>query len=475
MGAARTSLLSAARSLSSLAESEASACLRASMSRQEPMGTRGSEPFVANNAADAVGKVITDLGADKDSVSVFVHTAAQTPSPLLQGLADVVKARSLKNVTTLHLHIEGPTPHLDPALNIQDKSFFIGANTRKAVAEGRSDYIPVFLHEVPLLFRRGLHPIDVALISVSPADSHGYHSLGVSVDVTRAALQCAKKIVAVVSPHVPRTFGDGQIHTSHIDAMIEDPTFKPHEAGERSVKDADDAIGRIIAEQLVEDGATLQAGIGAIPNSTLRYCKDHKNLGVHSEMVSDGVIDLIKSGVVNNSQKKFQAGRTVTSFAIGSSRLYEFMHDNTEIEMQEVSYTNDTHIIRQQPKMTAINSAIEVDITGQVVSDSIGTRLFSGFGGQLDFIRGASLCPDGKAIIALHSTTGNGSSRIVPFLAPGAGVVTTRAHVHWIVTEYGAVNLFGKSLRERAKALISVAHPQHRDMLAKAATERMLM
>ena len=315
--------------------------------------------------------------------------------------------------------------------------------------------------------------MDVALITVSPAARHGYHSLGVSVDVARAALQVADKIVAYVTPNMPRTFGDGQVHPSHLDvALYGDSPIHELRKRKEAGAEVEDAIGKLVAENLVRDGATLQMGIGGIPDATLRYCRSHKDLGIHSEMFSDGIIDLVRRGVITNVHKRFQPGLITGGFAVGTRALYDFMHDNPSITMMDIAYVNDTHIIRQQPKMTAINSCIEVDITGQVVSDSIGSRIFSGVGGQMDFIRGAALCPDGRAILALPSQTARGESRIVATLKPNGGVVTTRAHAHFVVTEHGIVDLWGKSIRERAQLLISVAHPDHRPALEAAARER---
>jgi acyl-CoA hydrolase len=341
---------------------------------------------------------------------------------------------------------------------------------RKAVNEGRGDYIPVFLSEVPSLFRNNILPLDVALLQVSPPDQHGFCSLGVSVDVSRAAAETATKLIAQINPRMPRTHGDGMIHISRFDAAIEYKTPLPEhlipEPGEEELR-----IGRYCAE-LIDDGATLQMGIGAIPNAVLRALTNHKDLGVHTEMFSDGIIDLVEKGVITNRLKKKHPGKIVSSFLMGSRRLYEFVDDNPQIAVLDVAYVNDTAVIRKNPKVTAINSAIEVDLTGQVCADSIGIYHYSGVGGQMDFIRGASLSEGGKPIIALPSVTAKGISRIVPYLKQGAGVVTTRAHVHYVITEYGIANLYGKNLRQRARALIGIAHPDHREDLARQAHER---
>jgi acyl-CoA hydrolase len=414
-------------------------------------------------AAKAVKKI-------KSGDRVFVHGVSATPVQLIQAMTD--RHQELKNVEVIHLHTEGPAPY---AAEEYKNSFFVnalfvGANVRKAVNQGRGDYIPVFLSEVPSLFRHGILPIDVALIHVSPPDIHGFCSLGVSVDAAVAATQTAKHVIAQVNPKMPRTHGDGQIHASKIDAFVEVNDDLP----EQIVPEPDEAelkIGQFCAE-LIDDGATLQMGIGAIPNAVLKSLTSHKNLGVHTEMFSDGVIELIENGVINGMNKKIHPGKVVSGFVMGSRKTYDFIDDNPSVAMLDIAYINDTAVIRRNPKVIAINSAVEVDLTGQVCADSIGTYHYSGVGGQMDFIRGASLSPGGKPIIALPSTTRKGISRIVPFLKQGAGVVTTRAHVHYVVTEYGVANLYGKNLGQRAKALVEIAHPDHREELEKAVYRR---
>ncbi|MEK7724171.1 MAG: acetyl-CoA hydrolase/transferase C-terminal domain-containing protein, partial [Acidobacteriota bacterium] len=386
--------------------------------------------------------------------------------------AMTLRSKELRNVEIYHLHTEGVAPYCEPQYieNFHTNSFFIGANVRKAIGLGEADFIPCFLSEVPLLMRRGIIPIDVALIHVSPPDRHGYCSLGTSVDVTLAGLQSAKTVIAQVNSKMPRTHGDGILHVSEINFGVEVEDEIP-ELPNMQLTPQELAIGNNCAE-LVEDGATLQMGIGAIPNAVLLALTNHKDLGVHTEMFSDGLISLLESGVVNGRKKKIHPKKVVASFVMGTRKLYDFIDDNPEIAMLDVAYVNDPAVIRRNPKVTAINSAIEVDLTGQVCADSIGSRMYSGVGGQIDFIRGASLSEKGKPIIALPSTTGKGESKIVPFLKEGAGVVTTRANVHWVVTEYGAVNLYGKTLRQRALELISIAHPDHRESLSQAAYER---
>jgi 4-hydroxybutyrate CoA-transferase len=406
----------------------------------------------------------------KSSDRVFIHGVAAAPKVLVDAL--VARSDELRDVEIVHLHTEGDAPYARPEFERSFKvnAFFVGSNVRSAVNEGRGDYIPVFLSEIPALFRRGALPLDVALIHVSPPDSHGFCSLGVSVDVARAAVDCAKVVIAQVNPKMPRTLGDGLVHVKDIDAMVS-VDLPLYEVQPPELTDVDRSIGRHVAE-LIEDGATLQMGIGSIPNAVLAALADHKDLGVHTEMFSDGLIDLVEKGIVNGRRKVKHPGRIVSGFVMGTRRLYDFVHDNPQVLMLDIAYVNDTSVIRRNPKVVAINSAIEVDLTGQVCADSIGTRLYSGVGGQMDFIRGASLSDGGKPIIALPSTTARGESKIVPFLKHGAGVVTTRAHVHFIVTEYGVANLYGRNLKQRAAALISIAHPSHRELLERQALER---
>lgn len=401
---------------------------------------------------------------------VFVHSAAAAPRLLVEAMT--ARARELRDVEVVHLHTEGPAPYSKPehAGRFRVNVMFVGANVREAVNSGRADYIPVFLSEVPALFRRGILPLDVALVQVSPPDGHGYCSLGVSVDVSAAAVQTARHVIALVNPRMPRSHGDGLIHKSRLHAMVEvDEPLPEHPADAPTPVEL--AIGRHVAG-LVEDGATLQMGIGAIPNAVLASLGNHRRLGVHTEMFSDGLIALVEKGVVTGEHKVKHPGKVVAGFAVGTRRTFDFIDDNPVVQMLDIAYVNDTAVIRRNPKVTAINSALEIDLTGQVCADSIGCRQYSGVGGQMDFIRGASLSEGGKPIIALPSTTSRGESRIVAMLKPGAGVVTTRAHVQYVVTEHGIANLYGKNLRQRAHALISIAHPDHRDQLARAAHER---
>ena len=411
------------------------------------------------SAAEAV-KII------KSGDRVYVHAAAATPTILTKAMTE--RASELKNVEVCHLHTEGEAYYANPELkeSFHVNSFFIGANVRHTLQAGNGSYTPVFLSELPYLFRKNVVPIDVALIHVSPPDLHGYCSLGVSVEATVAAIENAKIVIAQVNPQMPRTFGDGILHISEIDYLVEvnTPIFS-HEITQFTKEE--EKIGEHIAS-LIEDRSTLQMGIGSIPNAALSKLKNHKDLGLHTEMFSDGVIDLIEDDVINCNYKGTLRGRVLATFLIGSKRLYDFVNDNPFIEMKESSMVNDTARIRKNSNMVAINSAIEVDVTGQVCADSIGFKMFSGVGGQMDFIRGASLSNCGKAIIALPSITKRGESRIVPFLKQGAGVVTTRAHVHYIITEHGIAYLYGKTLAQRAKEMIKIAHPNHRESIEKS-------
>lgn len=406
----------------------------------------------------------------KSGDRVFIQGTAMTPTELVDALCN--RYQELKDVEFIHIHTEGQAKYADAPYNesFLTNSCFVGANVRKTVNTRTGDYIPVFLSEIHLLFRRGILPIDVALIQVSPPDKHGYCSLGTSVDIALPAIQVAKKVIAQVNPQVPRTHGDGIIHISDIDEFIAvDRPIICHQ--DRPMTEIEQQIGYHVAS-LIEDGATLQMGIGNIPNAVLQNLTNHKRLGIHTEMFSDGLLPLIEKGVVTGEEKVIKTGKIVTCFAVGSQRLYDFVDDNPFVDFKEAAFTNDTALIRSNPKVTAINSAIEIDLTGQVCADTIGAYQFSGVGGQMDFIRAASLSEGGKPIIAMPSVTSKGRSKITAFLQPGAGVTTTRAHVHYVATEYGVVNLFGKNLLQRAKALISIAHPDHREQLEREAGER---
>lgn len=406
--------------------------------------------------------------------SVYLHGASATPSVLLDAL--VGRAAELHDVHMVHLHCEGPGPHLAPNMagHFRHTALFIGPNARQAVNEGRADYIPAFLSDVPHLFRRGIVPLDTVLINVSPPDGHGFCSLGTSVDATLAAVESATTVIAQLNRGMPRTLGDGFIHVDRIDLAIE-VDVPPYEHVLPQIGPLERRIGGHVAE-LVPDGAVIQMGIGAIPTAVAMDLLDKRDLGVHTEMFTDVMVDLVESGAVTGALKEINRGRIVSAFMIGTERLYRFVDDNPMVEMRPVDYTNDTAVIRRLRRMTAINSAIEIDLTGQVCADSIGHRLYSGIGGQMDFVRGAALAEDGRSIIALPSTTSDGRiSRIVPFLREGAGVVTTRGHVQTVVTEWGIAELHGRSLAERARALIAIAHPDFRDELTAAARKTLFL
>ncbi len=406
----------------------------------------------------------------KDNDNVYIHSVAAAPLALVDAMTE--RGKSLNRINVYHLHTEGPAPYADKDVSdvFHVHSLFVGGNVRRAVNEGRASYIPVFLSEMPILFRRGVIRLDVALISVSPPDEHGYCTLGPSVDATHAAIEMADLVIAQINNKMPKVQGDGFIHVDKIDFAVEHdadlPTVAPQELNE-----VEKAIGRHVAE-LIEDGSTLQMGIGNIPNAVLASLGNHQHLGIHTEMFSDGLLPLIESGVVDNTKKTSHPNKTVSTFVMGTQRVYDFIDNNPGVVLLDCQYVNNTSVIKKNPKVVAINSAIEIDLSGQVCADSIGNRIYSGVGGQMDFIRGASLSEGGKPIIALPSTTRKGESRMVFMLKPGAGVVTTRAHMHYVATEYGVVNLYGKDLKERAELLISIAHPDHREMLERGAFER---
>jgi acyl-CoA hydrolase len=401
----------------------------------------------------------------KSGDRVYLQAAAATPTVLANALTE--RASELRNVEICHLHTEGEARYANPELadSFHVNSFFIGGNVRHTLKAGNGSYTPVFLSELPYLFRKNVIALDVVFIHVSPPDKHGYCSLGVSVEATVAAIENAKIVIAQVNPQMPRTFGDGIIHISELNYLVEvDVPIYTHEI--EPFTEAEEKIGTYIAS-LIDDRSTLQMGIGSIPNAALSKLTNHKDLGLHTEMFSDGVIDLIESDVINCNYKGTLRGKVLSTFLLGSKRLYDFVNDNPFVELRESSFVNDTARIRKNPKMIAINSAIEVDLTGQVCADSIGARMYSGVGGQMDFIRGASLSDGGKAIIALPSTTKNGQSRIVPFLKQGAGVVTTRGHIQYVITENGIADLKGKTLKQRANELVRITHPDHQERIEK--------
>jgi len=412
---------------------------------------------VYNSAAEAVQVI-------KSNDRVFIHSAAATPQQLVNAMSD--RHSELRNVEIVSIHTEGEVPYAKDEYkdSFTINCFFVGANMRQHVQSGRANYIPIFLGEIPKLFKTKM-PLDVALVTVSAPNKKGFCSLGCSVDISNSAIDNARYVIAQINPNMPFVHGNGIISIDKIDAAIHvnDPLFELHL---KESTDVEKSIGKHVAG-LVEDGATIQMGIGGIPDAALKYLTNHRDLGVHTEMLSDGIIDLVERGVINGMNKTTEFGKIVAGFAFGTKKIYDFIDENPIVNMMDVGYTNDTRIIRQNPKVTAINSAIEIDIFGQVCADSIGTKHFSGIGGQMDFIRGATLSEGGKAIIALPSQTKKGVSKIVNMLKRGAPVVTTRAHVQHIITEYGAVDLYGKNLKERAKLMISIAHPNHREKLSE--------
>lgn len=420
------------------------------------------QPYVS--AEEAVSVI-------KSGDRIFGHGSACTPNFLYDELAR--QSSRLRNVELVSITQQGNVEIAKPQYkdSFYINSLFTSTPVRDAVNSERGDFVPIFLSEIPVLFRNGHLPIDVALITVSPPDNHGYCSLGTSVDVARAAVDSAKTVIAVVNPKMPRTHGDSMVHVQRIDKMVwNDEELMTLDYGAK-VSDVEMQIGKNVAE-LIDDKATLQMGIGTIPDAVLKCLGNHKDLGIHTEMLSDGVISLIQKDVVNNKYKGTHLNRTITSFCFGTKNLYDFVNDNPSIAFMDVQHVNFPIVIMKNKKMHAINSAIEIDLTGQVCADSIGTYQFSGIGGQMDFMRGAALSEGGKPIMAISSRTNKGIPRIVPFLKQGAGVVTTRGHIHYVCTEYGTAYLYGKSLRQRAKALIDIAHPDDREMLESAAFDR---
>ncbi|MGB9662230.1 MAG: acetyl-CoA hydrolase/transferase family protein [Moorellaceae bacterium] len=402
---------------------------------------------------------------------VVVAHACGEPQVLIDAL--VKRAPELENVEIVHMVAMGKSEYCKPEMagHFRHNSLFVGASTREAVNTGRADYTPCFFSEIPRLFREGYLPVDVALIHVSPPDKHGFCSLGISVDYTKPAAECARIVIAQVNRYMPRTLGDSFMHISQFDYIVE-ADVPLIEQARAQISEVEERIGRYVAE-LIEDGSTLQLGIGGIPDAVLLFLKDKKDLGIHTEMFSDGVVELYEAGVITNQRKTIHRGKMVATFLMGSKRLYDFVDDNPVVEMHTVDYTNDPYVIGRHEKMVSINSALQVDLTGQVCADTIGLKQYSGVGGQVDFVRGAARSPGGKSIIAMPSTAGNGRfSRIVPVLDQGAAVTTSRNDVHFVVTEFGIADLRGKTVRQRAKALIEIAHPQFKEELKREVKAR---
>ncbi|HBB25077.1 MAG TPA: 4-hydroxybutyrate CoA-transferase [Bacteroidetes bacterium] len=414
-------------------------------------------------------KVEEAIAAIQSGHRLYLHSVAAAPQTLIREL--MRQAPRLRNVEIVHMHTEGPAPYAEPeyAENFRANCLFIGGNMREAIREGRADFTPVFLSEIPELFRSGILAIDAALINVSPPDAHGFCSLGVTVEAAHEALHSARIVIAQINPQMPRTHGDALVHRDKLTYMVEvdEPIF---EVQPPVLGDVERRIGRHVAS-LVEDGATLQMGIGAIPDAVLHELTSHRNLGVHTEMFSDGLLALVEKGIVTGEHKAVHPGKIVATFVMGSKKLYDFIDDNPAVSMLDVGYVNNPATIQRNPRVTAINSAIEVDLTGQVCADSIGPVPYSGVGGQVDFMRGAARSVGGKPIIALPSRTSSGIARITSLLKPGAGVVSTRAHVHYVVTEYGIAQLHGRTIRERARSLVAIAHPDDRERLEREALE----
>ena len=406
---------------------------------------------------------------------VWIHPGCNTPTRLINAMVE--RAPELEDVEVVHILTLAAAPYTDPGMepHFRHRALFVGGNVREAVSQGRADFVPVHLHEVPTLITSGLMPVDVALVHISPPDEHGFCSYGVGVDATKAAVENARVSIALVNQQMPRALGDSFVHVSKLTSVVEvdEPLIEAPMSAE--VSETARQIGRNIAS-LIPDGATLQMGIGEIPDAVLIFLEDKQHLGVHTEMFSDGLVDLFEAGVVTNERKTLHRGKIVASFVIGSKRSFDFVDNNPFMEFHPSEYVNDPFVVAQNENMVAINSALSVDLTGQVCADSIGPKVYSGFGGQLDFIRGAARARGGVPIIALPSTARDGAiSRITNTLLPGSGVVTTRADVHYVVTEYGIANLYGRSLRERTRQLVDIAHPDHREELERAAGERNLM
>jgi len=419
---------------------------------------------------DKVAPVDQALSVIESGMRVYIHPGAATPKVLVDHLVDI--RDRVENVEIIHILTFGDCPYAAPEMegHFRHNALFCGGNVRQAVNEGRADWTPIFLYEIPKLFYERILPLDVSLVQVSPPDEHGFCSLGVGVEMTLAAVRSSRFVIAEINPRMPRILGDSFVHISKLHRIVEaDHRLYEYHAGD--IDDVSREIGRLIAEH-IEDGSTMQMGIGAIPDAVLFFLKEKRDLGIHTEMFSDGAMELMNLGVITGDKKTIHTGKVICCFLMGSEKLYDYVDNNPFIEAHPVEYTNDPFIIAQNDKMVALNSCISIDLTGQVNSDSIGTSVYSGFGGQLDFIRGAARSKGGLPVIAMPSTAKRGKvSRIVGALAEGAGVTDTRADVRWVCTEYGMVNLFGLTRRQRAKALIELAHPDFREGLQEFAVK----
>lgn len=428
------------------------------------------------NRKPAIVSLEEAVSCIKSEGNVYISSVVTTPEVLIQGMVDHVKSNNLRNITLHHMFTLGDAPYTKPEYkqHFRPNLLFIGDNLRISVSLGEADCISIHLQDTPKVFNNGVIKPDVSLIHVSPIDEHGFCSLGAGVDMTHAALMNSKKIVAQINRQMFRSFGDSIIHSSHFDYAIE--IDKPLiEVDSPRLDQNERLVGKLVSENLVDDGSTLQIGYGKIPDAILENLTNHKDLGIHTEMLPSGILNLFEKGCITNSKKRNHRGKCVASFILGNKELYDFVDNNPVFELYSCDYTNSSRVISANPKVVAINACLEIDLTGQVCSDSLGTEFYSGFGGQVDFLRGAAEGFDGKGkpIIVLTSTTSRGLSKIVPTLRPGAGVVTSRAHVHYVVTEYGIASLFGKNMRQRAYELINIAHPDHREELERAAFERL--
>lgn len=438
--------------------------------KKEPFQARpGKRPIECETPHDAVSCV-------RSNSRVFVHGMCATPEILVQALCEHAQENDLHDIELVHLLTTGPAPQvMKYKKHFKDSSLFVTDNVRNAINEGHAEYIPIFLSEIPLLFVKDDYVIDTALIQVSSPDKSGYCSLGCGVDIARAAIAGSKQVVGLINSYMPRTHGEGHVHISHFDYVYQHNAplcqFSKPRRG-KTLLEQYKRIGNIITERLIEDGSTIQAGIGDIPQYIFEELTNHRNLGVHTEMFGDSMMPLYECGAITNSRKKEHPGKTVATFVIGTEKVFDFINDNPSVNLLETNYVNDISVIGSNPNVVAINSALEIDITGQVVADSIGLNIYSGVGGSMDFIRGAALSRNGKPVICMTSQTAHGESKIVSTVKKGGGITITRAHVRYVVTEYGLVDLFGKNLKQRCEAMISIAHPNHREHLYNEAMKR---